>query len=287
MKRVFIFFLLISLAACTTPPLTLIPVDTLVARTMAAMPKTATPVPSTTFVPAPTLYITDTPIYYFDPNSPGVSCIPASTERMRGLVTKVIDAITIEVAVENTSYLVRYIGLVAPGIMSTYQFQEVQSIAANERLVSGKVVILVKDISQTDANGLYLRYVLENNAFINYDLIRQGYTAALSSPPDTACDAVFMAAQSEAQAAQIGIWIPTPLPTLTFTSTPISTTTNTPRPTKTIQPVCDCRGKRLTCNNFRTQAAAQACFDYCKSMGYGDIFGLDKNGNGKACEGMD
>jgi hypothetical protein len=42
----------------------------------------------------------------------------------------------------------------------------------------------------------------------------------------------------------------------------------------------------LSCNSFPNQYQAQVCFEFCRNQGYGDIFGLDKNGNGRACEGM-
>jgi endonuclease YncB( thermonuclease family) len=282
MRWVFVLIALIILAACTPPPITLVPVDTLVARTMAAMPKTNTPVSTATLAPTPTIFITNTPSLGFDPSVPWLACIPLNTERLRGLVTRVIDARTIEVAVENTSYLVRYIGIDVPGVASKLDLQGAQAIAANERFVGGKVVILVKDKSQIDADGKYLRYVIESNAFINLELVRQGYAQAASMPPDTACDAMFLVAQSEAQTARIGIWIPTLLPTPTVTKTP----TITPLPTKTVKPACNCYGPPLSCKNFRTQADAQACFVWCKSLGLDDIFGLDKNRNGKACDGL-
>jgi len=49
---------------------------------------------------------------------------------------------------------------------------------------------------------------------------------------------------------------------------------------------CNCSGPDLDCSDFHTQAEAQACFDYCQQHGYGDVFRLDGDGDGKACESL-
>lgn len=49
---------------------------------------------------------------------------------------------------------------------------------------------------------------------------------------------------------------------------------------------CDCAGPDLNCSDFSTHAAAQACYDYCKQHGYGDVFGLDADKDGQACESL-
>ena len=54
MKRVLLSLILLSLAACFPAPMTLVPVDTAVALTLAAEPKTNTPIPSATFTLTPT-----------------------------------------------------------------------------------------------------------------------------------------------------------------------------------------------------------------------------------------
>jgi len=49
---------------------------------------------------------------------------------------------------------------------------------------------------------------------------------------------------------------------------------------------CECLGVDLDCEDFATQADAQACFEYCKSKDYGDIHGLDEDRDGIACESL-
>lgn len=74
---------------------------------------------------------------------------------------------------------------------------------------------------------------------------------------------------------------PTPLPTPTDTPTPMPTATNTPQPGP-----CLCTSNLYNCSDFSSEAAAQACFNYCVSIGKGDIHGLDENNNGVACESL-
>jgi len=49
---------------------------------------------------------------------------------------------------------------------------------------------------------------------------------------------------------------------------------------------CACTGIKLNCEDFDSQADAQACFEYCRSMEYGDIHGLDSDNDGVACEDL-
>lgn len=63
----------------------------------------------------------------------------------------------------------------------------------------------------------------------------------------------------------------TPSPTLTPTATP---TPNAP---------CNCYGPDLDCPGFAA-GQGQACYDYCKSLGLGDVFDLDRDNDGLACE---
>lgn len=87
------------------------------------------------------------------------------------------------------------------------------------------------------------------------------------------------------------------LPTDTATSAPtIEAPTLAPAATLTqvvIPPtlapsagVCSCSGDSLNCSDFSSHTRAQACFDYCVSVGAGDIHRLDNNGDGDACEGL-
>jgi hypothetical protein len=98
---------------------------------------------------------------------------------------------------------------------------------------------------------------------------------------------------------------PAPLPTFTLQPTSTTAPTWTPYPTATViifvpiiptQPpsnpnpsspsVCSCSGNTLNCSDFSTHSSAQVCYNYCVSIGAGDIHRLDGDGNGSACESL-
>ena len=49
---------------------------------------------------------------------------------------------------------------------------------------------------------------------------------------------------------------------------------------------CNCTGPDLNCSDFSTHAEAQACYERCKGLGYGDVFRLDGDSDGIACESL-
>ena len=49
--------------------------------------------------------------------------------------------------------------------------------------------------------------------------------------------------------------------------------------------VCDCSYNRYDCKDFSGHTAAQACYEYCISLGKGDVHKLDSDKDGLACEG--
>ena len=79
--------------------------------------------------------------------------------------------------------------------------------------------------------------------------------------------------------------IPTP-PPATNTPKPAPTSTPVPKPTAAPQPVCDCGGDYYNCSSFGSWNSAQACYNYCKSVGRGDIHRLDGDNDGTACESL-
>lgn len=284
MKRLPLLLVFLALVGCLPAPITLVPAETLAAQTMAAMPKSDTPTNTATspatLTPTPDL---STPTPGLNLAAPGAYCLPTNTNRVMGLVTKVLDGQTIEVAAQNQTFRVRYLGLKGPQIAPTIEWQAPQAMALNETLVSGGYVTLIKDVTDSDEEGNYLRYVMAKDVFVNYEIIRQGYAAVNVVPPDVACENSFIAAQVEAQSAVRGVWQPTPLPTWTISPTPTITFTPAP-PTATRVAPCSCDA-RLTCNMFTTHKKAQECYDYCRQV-YGRRVLPDNNNNGLVCEGL-
>jgi len=95
---------------------------------------------------------------------------------------------------------------------------------------------------------------------------------------------------------------PTPVEAMpTFTPMPLPTQAPTVEPTATASPVvreddevepapgsmgapCDCSGDVYNCDSFSTREEMTACFEYCMSIGAGDVHKLDQDGDGAFCE---
>jgi endonuclease YncB( thermonuclease family) len=177
-------------------------------------------------------------------------------------VVKIVDGDTIDVVINKQTYRVRYILVNTPERGQDF-YQEATN--ANSALVAGKTVYLLKDVNETDRYGRLLRYVyLADGTHVNRELVRLGFAALASFPPDIAKEAEIRAAQQEAVAAGSGLWaddttdvVPVVPPTATPvvnqpaatpivpTATPQSvapTLTPLPAPTATTAPVqgnCD------------------------------------------------
>ncbi len=77
----------------------------------------------------------------------------------------------------------------------------------------------------------------------------------------------------------------TPLPASTDVPLPVNTPTLVP--TMTLYAGCTCESDNLNCGDFETISAAQQCHDFCQSKVFKDIYGLDGDNNGLACDGAD
>ena len=175
---------------------------------------TYTPYPTyTPFIPpepvvmvvTPTAGITPLPSPTSTPDQTALDakCIPQDTERQAAQLNKVVSGDTIDVLIDGNLYTVRYIGIDALG---SSEYIASESRNKNYALVINKDLTLVKDASDTGTGGQLLRYVLADGVFVNLELAKEGYASAASSPPDTACDAAFKAAEEGAKSNLSGIW---------------------------------------------------------------------------------
>ena len=212
----------------------------------------------------------------------GADCIPDNPPQT-GVVVEVVDGDTIKVLLDEDgqTYSVRYIGMDTPENTGQVEYFGPEATAKNAELVYGKSVTLIKDVSETDQYGRLLRYIIADGVFVNYELVAQGYANTASFPPDVACISTFQMVEEQASAAKLGLWAapPTQAIQLPLPTAPSSgSSSNAP---------CDCNGPDLDCKDFKTHAAAQACYDHCVALGYGNIFRLDGNDNdGLACESL-
>lgn len=241
---------------------------------------TSEPIETETATPVPTVTSAYTAL--------GASCIPNNPPQT-GKVVEVVDGDTIRVALDETGLIhsVRYIGMDTPENTSQVEYFGAQAEAKNIELVYGKTATLIKDVSEMDPYGRLLRYVIVDNLFINYELVAQGYANTASYPPDIACIPTFQEAEQKASASKLGLWgaPPTaaPLPTQVAQST--QAVFPTQAPSGGGNAVCNCSGPDLDCEDFKPRSSAQPCFNYCVSQGFGDVFRLDRDNDGLACEG--
>ncbi|MGB2911717.1 MAG: thermonuclease family protein [Anaerolineales bacterium] len=164
-------------------------------NTPAAVVMVVTPTAGITPLPSPT----STP----DQTALDAKCIPQNTERQDAQLNKVVSGDTIDVLIDGNLFTVRYVGIDALG---SSDYIASTSRNKNYELVINKDLTLVKDASDTGPGGQLLRYVLADGEFVNLDLANMGYASAASSPPDTACDAAFKAAEEDAKTNLSGIW---------------------------------------------------------------------------------
>ena len=109
----------------------------------------------------------------------------------RAQVVRVVDGDTIRVRLDGRTERVRYIGVdtpesVKPG--TPVQCYAKRAAAANAALVAGRSVRLVGDVEQRDRYGRLLAYVYRepDGAFVNAQLVRDGYARTLTIAPNVA-----------------------------------------------------------------------------------------------------
>jgi len=172
-------------------------------------------------IPAPTT------ISRPEPSQSASPTFGPSGQTQEAVVVNVVDGDTINVDLGSMVYTVRYIGIDTPETVdpgSPVGWMGPEAAAANARLVGGKTVYLEKDVSETDSFGRLLRYVWLNRVsgwvLVNEALVRQGFAAAVSYPPDVRYQDLLLAAQRDAVADGSGLWGSTPTPAPTPTPPP-------------------------------------------------------------------
>src|SRR3954451_23855621 len=135
----------------------------------------------------------------------------ASASEEDGVVTRVVDGDTIHVALGGADETVRYIGIDTPELVkpnTPVQCYAEAASAANRRLVEGRRVVLTFDAERRDRYGRLLAYVRRagDGAFVNEQLVRDGYARTLTIPPNVRYAARFAVLARDARDAQRGLW---------------------------------------------------------------------------------
>ncbi len=180
----------------------------------------ATPTPETTQAqPTPTdllatiATITPTPTFTVVAPDGGLTnpeaCIPSAVPETARVVD-VVDGNTIRVYMNESVYVVRYIGIGVPRDGSPADPLGPAATLANAQMVFGRDVLMYADTINKDANGRLLRYVLVGKTFVNYEMLGMGMASLLEEPKGFACALNFTIAQQQAKSARLGIWVNTP-----------------------------------------------------------------------------
>ncbi len=153
-------------------------------------------------------------------------------------VVRIVDGDTIVVSLGGKDVKLRYIGMDTPEDVdpnSPVEPMSREAAAANAALVSGKTVVLEKDISETDQYGRLLRYVWLHEGttwtMVNLELVRLGLASAATYPPDVKYVDLFTSTESAARSSFVGLWGAAPSFEPTPTATPKPTVRPTPKPT--------------------------------------------------------
>lgn len=155
--------------------------------------------------PAPPLLVVQTP------QSIATGSATFGIEGERAYVSKVVDGDTIVV---NNDSTVRFIGIDTPETVDPRRPVGCFGKEASNKvksLLTGKEIILQKDVSETDKYSRLLRYIflpLPNGQtlFVNDYLVREGFAKVLTYPPDVKYNEQFRQAERKAKENNRGLW---------------------------------------------------------------------------------
>jgi len=131
---------------------------------------------------------------------PGIP-LPDLSGAEEAQVAQIVDGDTIEVLMDGVGYRVRYVGVNTPERDETCYSE---ATAANNALVSGQVVRMLRDESNTDQYGRLLRYIFVGERFVNTELVANGWAEAVEYNPDRRYTANFRVLEAEAREAGLG-----------------------------------------------------------------------------------
>lgn len=128
------------------------------------------------------------------------------------LVTKVVDGDTFYcIDNQNVEYKIRLIGIDTPELRNYGKkrkgYYAVEAKQYLSYLINNKIVKLEFDVDKYDQYNRMLAYVyLEDNTFINEELVKNGFARIMTIQPNSKYSDIFYQLQIEARDKKIGIW---------------------------------------------------------------------------------
>ena len=145
--------------------------------------------------------------------------LPADSEKQIGDVVRTVDGDTIYVRIGSGVEKVRYIGIDTPEVHHPTRGEEPggrEATEVNRRLLGEGPVRLETDVQLRDRYGRLLAYVWARHPdggelMVNAELVRLGYAAVMTVPPNVRHAALFRRLAAEARERHRGLWAE-PLP---------------------------------------------------------------------------
>lgn len=156
----------------------------------------------TTYVFLLSFYISHRDGRYSDSKQVSLTEPAKSTEK----VSRVIDGDTFEI---QGGIKVRLIGVDTPEMKNknkTIDCFAAEATKKTQSLLTGKEVVLEKDVSETDKYGRLLRYVYLDDEMVNDTLVKEGYAKISTFPPDVKNAQIFLASEKLARENKAGLW---------------------------------------------------------------------------------
>jgi micrococcal nuclease len=139
---------------------------------------------------------------------PAAAAAPAGT----ATIVRVVDGDTLKVNVGGHNDRVRLIGIDTPESVKPNTPVQCFALEASARtkalLHQGEVIRLVRDAEARDRYGRLLAYVYRqrDGLFVNLALVKDGYAAPYTFPPNVAHVDEFVTAGRQAREANRGLW---------------------------------------------------------------------------------
>jgi endonuclease YncB( thermonuclease family) len=131
----------------------------------------------------------------------------ATLNRQHFKVAYAVDGDTVKLTTGET---LRYIGIDTPETKHPRKPVEPfgkEASAVNEKLVSGKEILVEFNVTKRDKYGRLLGYVfLEDGTFVNAELVKKGYAKVITYPPNVKYAEFFRKLQAEAIKHKRGLW---------------------------------------------------------------------------------
>jgi micrococcal nuclease len=209
--------------------------------------------------------------------------VPSFCHAWFGKVVHVADGDTITVLRDGKKVKVRLYGIDTPERKQWYG-QNAKTFTSSQ--VMGKTV----DVQEIDVDryGRVVGIVSVGNLALNRHLVEYGYAWVHHAYCKKPFCSEWAKTEEVARKAKRGLWKnPEAIPPWDYRRSKRGKSAGT----RAKQPVasgsgCDCSTNAYNCSDFKTQFQALECYDHCRGLKGRDVHKLDRDGDGRVCEGL-